>query len=129
MIRTIQDKINQLLMYFPVVVILGARPCGKTTLAKVLRPEWHYLELDNPTDFAVLHEHDPVFYLNHSNRNLIIDDAHSYPPVFDILQGVIYQHREERERFILTGSSNHPKTTSDAQGILTRKQTSARDPH
>ena len=50
--REIQDKINQLLTYFPVVVILGARQCGKTTLAKMLRPTWRYIDLDNPADFV-----------------------------------------------------------------------------
>ncbi len=106
MLREIQTKINQLLTYFPVVVILGARQCGKTTLAKMLRPDWHYLDLDNPADLAQLTTQDPVFYLNHYNQALIIDEAQSYPLIFDILRGVIDKNREEKGRFILTGSSS-----------------------
>ena len=104
--REIQDKINQLLTYFPVVVILGARQCGKTTLAKMLRPTWRYIDLDNPADFASFHDQDPVFYLNHYSEDLIIDEAQAYPPVFDILRGVVDQRREQKGRFILTGSSS-----------------------
>ena len=106
MLRAMHSKINQLLSYFPVVVILGARQCGKTTLAKMLRPHWHYLDLDNPADFARFSNQDPVFYLNHYNTDLIIDEAQAYPPVFDILRGVIDQDREQKGRFILTGSSS-----------------------
>lgn len=87
-------------------MILGARQCGKTTLAKMLRPDWRYLDFDNPADLAHFVEHDPVFFLNHYDRNLIIDEAPAYPPVFDILRGIIDQHRELKGRFILTGSSS-----------------------
>lgn len=106
MLRLMQNKINQLLTYFPVVVILGARQCGKTTLTKMLRPDWHYIDLDNPADFERFKTQDPVFYLNHYDQNLIIDEAQSYPAVFDILRGVIDKRREQKGRFILTGSSN-----------------------
>ena len=75
MIREAIAKINQCLEYFPVVVILGARQCGKTTLSQVLRPDWHYIDLDNPADFARFQAQDPVFYLNHYRENLIIDEA------------------------------------------------------
>ena len=104
--REIFDKINRLLTYFPMIVVLGARQCGKTTLVKMLRPDWHYIDLDNPADFANFNEQDPVFYLNHYHQDLIIDEAQAYPPVFDILRGVIDQNREQKGRFILTGSSS-----------------------
>ena len=98
MLRAIYHKINQLLTWFPVVVILGARQCGKTTLAKMLRPDWRYLDLDNPADLARFSNEDPVFYLHHYNRNLIIDEAQSYPPIFDILRGVVDQERNEKNQ-------------------------------
>ena len=81
--RILYDKINKLLTYFPAVVILGARQCGKTTLAKMLRPHWHYIDLDNPADFEQFQIQDPVFYLNHYHGDLIIDEAQAYPAVFD----------------------------------------------
>lgn len=106
MFRAMYDKINLLMTYFPVVVVLGARQCGKTTLAKMLRPDWHYIDLDNPADFEKFTLQDPVFYLNHYHQDLIIDEAQAYPPIFDILRGVIDNRREQKGRFILTGSSS-----------------------
>ena len=106
MIREALIKINQCLEYFPVVVILGARQCGKTTLSKALRPNWDYIDLDNPADLARFQLQDPAFYLNHYHENLIIDEAQAYPPIFDILRGVIDQNRNQKGRFILTGSSS-----------------------
>jgi len=106
MMRAMYEKINRLLSYFPVVVILGARQCGKTTLAKMLRPDWHYIDLENPADFELFQAQDPVFYLNHYNKDLIIDEAQAYPAVFDILRGVIDNNRDQKGRFILTGSSS-----------------------
>lgn len=100
------DKINHLLNYFPAVVILGARQCGKTTLAKALRPSWRYIDLDSPADLARFQEQDPSFYLHHYDHDLIIDEAQAYPAVFDILRGVIDEKREWKGRFILTGSSS-----------------------
>jgi uncharacterized protein len=104
--REVFEKINQLLGYFPAVVILGARQAGKTTLAKALRPEWRYLDLDNPADLSQLMNQDPVFYLNHYSQDLIIDEAQSYPEIFNILRGVIDSNRTQKGRFILTGSSS-----------------------
>ena len=117
MFRSMYNKINLLMTYFPVVVILGARQCGKTTLAKMLRPDWHYIDLDNPTDFETFTTHDPVFYLNHYHQDLIIDEAQAYPPIFDILRGVIDRHREKKGRFILTGSSS-PELLKQATNSL-----------
>lgn len=106
MIRVISTKINGLLKYFPIVVILGSRQCGKTTLSKMLRPDWHYIDLDNPVDLERLQSQDPVFYLNHYSENLIIDEAQAFPAIFDILRGIVDQRREQKGRFILTGSSS-----------------------
>lgn len=37
--RNLQAKIDALLKVFPAILILGARQTGKTTLAKICRPE------------------------------------------------------------------------------------------
>lgn len=102
--RNLTNKINSLLKLFPAVGILGARQCGKTTLAQSLEPVWYYLDLQNPQDFDRL-TRDPVFFFEQHPTQLIIDEAQTYPPLFPILRGQIDQHRDEKNRFILTGSS------------------------
>ena len=41
--RNLHKKLTKLLDLFPVVVILGTRQCGKTTLAKTVGPDWKYV--------------------------------------------------------------------------------------
>ena len=52
--RNIEAKLNDLMEYFPVVIILGVRQCGKTTLAKLLRPDWKYIDLERGRDLAFI---------------------------------------------------------------------------
>lgn len=99
------SKINQLLEHFPAVVILGARQVGKTTLAKQLRPNWHYWDLEKPSDHDRI-INDPEFFFRQYPSQLILDEAQQLPLIFNILRGVIDQNRAEKGRFIITGSSS-----------------------
>jgi len=44
-------RILKLLDTFPVTAILGARQCGKTTIARNINHD-HYFDLENPIDMA-----------------------------------------------------------------------------
>ena len=103
--RNIAKKIRYLLENFPVVTILGARQTGKTTLSKQLCPDWHYIDLEKPGDYELIAD-DPEFYFSRYPRNLIIDEAQELPVLFNILRGVIDANRNEKGRFIITGSSS-----------------------
>ena len=54
-LRSLQETALSALKTFPVVVILGPRQVGKTTLAKILlkkqKKETHHLDLENSTDY------------------------------------------------------------------------------
>ena len=45
--RNLEDRVNRLLDVFPVVMLLGARQAGKTTLSRRVRPDWRYVDLEN----------------------------------------------------------------------------------
>lgn len=45
--RNIESKINDLLDMLPLVVTLGSRQSGKTTLAKKIRKNWSYFDLES----------------------------------------------------------------------------------
>ncbi len=97
-------KIEELLANFPVVAILGPRQCGKTTLARSLRPNWRYMDLERPSDFAELS--DPENFFANYSKEVIFDEAQRSPLLFQVLRGVIDAKREQVGRFILTGSSS-----------------------
>jgi predicted AAA+ superfamily ATPase len=103
--RNIGEKINDLLAFFPVVIILGVRQCGKTTLARMLRPNWHYFDLERSRDFDFV-TRDFDFFIKEHPHSVIIDEAQRHPLLFQELRSVIDRDRKNKNRFLLTGSSS-----------------------
>lgn len=103
--RHIEYKTNRLLEMFPVVAIIGARQCGKSTFVKNLRPQWKYYDLESPDHYQLI-SNDPVSFFNINDRDLIINEAQQYPDLFKVLRGIIDQKHQQKGRFILTGSSS-----------------------
>jgi predicted AAA+ superfamily ATPase len=103
--RNLETKINNLMRYFPVVIILGVRQCGKTTLAKLLRPNWEYFDLERSRDFDFV-TRDFEFFIKEHPHSIIIDEAQRYPELFQELRGVVDRDRKNKNRFLLTGSSS-----------------------
>ena len=103
--RHLEAKIKKLLDYFPVVIILGARQCGKTTLAKKLKPDWQYFDLERTRDFDFV-TRDFEFFIKEHAHSIIIDEAQRYPALFQELRSVVDRDRKHKNRFLLTGSSS-----------------------
>ncbi len=103
--RNIQERLEQALKRFPVVVILGARQSGKTTLARMARPDWNYFDLERGSDFDLI-TRDFDFFFNQYSSRLIIDEAQLSGDLFRELRGVVDADRMHKGRFLLTGSSS-----------------------
>ena len=103
--RNQEKEIHRLLEVFPVVLILGVRQCGKSTIAKMVRPEWKYFDLENTRDYDYITS-DIGFFLKENSRQVIIDEAQELPELFRNLRGVIDSDRKSNNRYILTGSSS-----------------------
>lgn len=103
--RNLEAKVNSLLNYFPVVIILGVRQCGKTTLAQMLRPEWRYFDLERGRDYDFITS-DLEFFFKEHPHSIIIDEAQRYPSLFQELRGIVDRDRRRKNRFLLTGSSS-----------------------
>jgi predicted AAA+ superfamily ATPase len=103
--RYLADKINTLLSMFPVVALIGARQCGKSTLVRQLRPGWKYYDLESPDDYQLISS-DPVTFFAMEPGRVIIDEAQQFPEIFAVLRGVIDNDRKRKNRFLLTGSSS-----------------------
>lgn len=103
--RNLIPKCNELLGYFPCLLIYGSRQCGKTVLSRMLRPDWVYFDLENPQTFDKIHD-DLNFFFKQNNTDIIIDEAQLSPQLFQTLRGVVDEQRSLNNRFILTGSSS-----------------------
>ena len=103
--RNHMGKANRFLENFPVLLLLGVRQCGKSTLAKMVRPGWKYYDLGNSRDFDYISS-DIDFFFKENNGQIILDEAQELPGLLKNLRGVIDANREQKDRFILTGSTS-----------------------
>jgi predicted AAA+ superfamily ATPase len=103
--RNLSAKVAEYLEMFPVVVLLGSRQCGKTTLGRMVCPDWAYFDLENSNDFDLI-TRDFAFFFNEHPDSTLIDEAQTSPDLFKELRGVIDRDRTKKGRYILTGSSS-----------------------
>lgn len=108
--RDIATEIVDLLRESPAVVLTGPRQVGKTTLALAIaddRPAI-YLDLESEADRARLAEPE-LYFADHVDELLILDEIQRLPGLFEVLRGVIDQGRREgkgKGRFLLLGSAS-----------------------
>ncbi|WP_229599612.1 ATP-binding protein [Runella rosea] len=102
--RHLASKINTLLEKYPIVSITGPRQSGKTTLAKMVRPDYQYVSLENLSirQFA---QSDPQGFLTQYQDGVILDEVQYVPELFSYLQ-VYTDERNRKGEYILTGSQN-----------------------
>ncbi len=103
--RNLIQKVSDYLEMFPVVVLLGPRQCGKTTLSRMVSPMWSYFDLENGDDFDLI-TRDYSFFFREHPESVILDEAQASPTLFKELRGVIDNNRNQKGRYILTGSSS-----------------------
>ena len=96
----IQPLIRDRLAHYPAVALVGARQCGKTTLARALGGR--YCDLEQESDRLRLDLEWES--LAAGNQLVILDEAHSWPQVFARLRGTIDRDRRRAGRFLLLGS-------------------------
>lgn len=89
---------------FPVVLVVGPRQCGKTTLVRNALPTFQHLDLERAQDLARISADIPGFFAGNS-RALAIDEAQRLPEIFAALRPVI-DERRGMGRFVLTGSAS-----------------------
>lgn len=104
--RNIQEKLLHYLSIFPVVLLMGARQTGKTTLVRnlSLSQKLSFLTFDDPSLFRAAKE-DPIGFLKQQSKPLIIDEVQRVPELFVAIKYLVDQ--EDRVgQFLLTGSAN-----------------------
>ncbi len=103
--RAAETLLAEYLAAFPCVAILGVRQCGKTTLLGSLPSGWRVFDLERRADHAII-ARDPDTFFRLNPRGVAIDEAQQLPALFPALRVAIDEHRGEKGRFVLTGSSS-----------------------
>ena len=103
--RAAESLLREYLATFPCVAILGVRQCGKTTLLGALPRGWTVFDLERRADHTTI-ARDPDTFLRLHPRRVAIDEAQQLPSLFPALRVAIDAHRQEKGRFVITGSSS-----------------------
>ena len=96
---SILSALNNALSRSRVVVLVGPRQSGKTTLARELLEEdsVNYFDLENPASLARLDE--PMTALKPLNKLIIINKIQRQPNLFPILR-ILTNHKNTPARFL-----------------------------
>jgi len=116
--RTMQDHLLNLAKGFPVITITGPRQSGKTTLAKMAFPDYHYIDLEIMQNRMMLKE-DPQALLSDPRGRYIIDEFQYVPEVLSIVKGMVDSSALVHQ-FILTGSNHFVMMQGLSQSLAGR---------
>ena len=125
--RDLEQRLIQSLKNMPVVVILGPRQAGKTTLAldlakNTLGKPIHYLDLELDSDLAKLD--DAESYLRRfENQLLVIDEVQRKPELFPVLRALVDLRKRNGERaghFLLLGSASRDLLQQSSESLAGR---------
>ena len=100
--RDIETELKTLAGQYPVVTVSGPRQAGKTTLCRIVFPEYNYCNLELP-EHRQLAADDPRALLAAFPPPVIIDEIQRVPELLSYIQ-VITDELDQPGRFILTGS-------------------------
>ncbi|HOK65963.1 MAG TPA: ATP-binding protein [Anaerohalosphaeraceae bacterium] len=102
--RTVERKLKEASISYPVIAITGPRQSGKTTLARKVFPDYRYLSLEEP-DQAHIAQEDPRGFLSQSTDPMILDEVQRVPKLLSYIQTIVDLDNRPG-RFVLTGSHN-----------------------
>ena len=116
------DAVKQALKQRRVLILAGARQCGKTTLAKYLASsDTIYRTLDS-TQLLEAALSDPEGFISHDNELMIIDEIQRAPMLLQAIKKNVDEN-QKYGRFLLTGSANIqslPGVTESLAGRVTK---------
>ncbi|MBD3236508.1 MAG: AAA family ATPase, partial [Candidatus Eisenbacteria bacterium] len=103
----------------PIVALLGARQCGKTTLSgMVARGQTATtFDLESPQDLARLQ--NPELALSATEGLVIIDEIQRKPELFEVLR-VIVDRQRTPGRFLILGSASPQLTSGVSESLAGR---------
>ncbi|OHB69326.1 MAG: hypothetical protein A2W23_03730 [Planctomycetes bacterium RBG_16_43_13] len=105
-----------------IVMLIGPRQCGKTTLSRDLaEPDsLNYFDLEDPTGLARLDE--PMTALRHLKGLVVIDEIQRRPELFPVLR-VLADRKPLPSRFLILGSASRDLLRQSSESLAGRVET------
>jgi hypothetical protein len=117
-LRDQASALSRLLRTFPAVLVYGPRQSGKSTLLRAALSGWPLVDLERPSDLALVEADLEGFLAAHGER-LAIDEAQRMPAVFPALRHQI-DRSNKKGRFVLTGSADPALVRSVSESLAGR---------
>jgi hypothetical protein len=117
-----QALANHFSKYNEVLVLLGARQVGKTTILKRMFPEAHYLVVDNEPIKNALERYDPAVYrqlLDTNSGLVVVDEIHKLSDPGRAAK--IFYDQLPEYKLIITGSSAFDIKNKASESLAGRK--------
>jgi uncharacterized protein len=118
---SILDALNRALARSRVVVLVGPRQCGKTTLARQLLDEEsvNYFDLEDPAGLARLDE--PMTALRSLRGLVVIDEVQRRPDLYPVLR-VLADRSDLPARFLILGSASGDLLRQTSESLAGRME-------
>jgi len=116
--REIQKELISLSREYPVITITGPRQAGKTTLVRMVFPDYSYCNLEHP-EIREIARSDAKALFNIYKTPVIIDEIQRVPHLLSFIQ-VMVDAKPEKGSFILTGSNQLSLHESVSQSLAGR---------
>lgn len=117
------QKIDKLFNSHKAIGLLGARQCGKTTLAKMYARtlpksiEIHFFDLEDPVDLEKLQ--NPIISLKPLSGLIIIDEIQRRPELFPMLR-VLLDNESPRQQYLILGSASRELIRQSSESLAGR---------
>jgi predicted AAA+ superfamily ATPase len=108
-------EIRNLIESFQVVAILGARQCGKTTLAKQIKYD-HYFDLENPRDIVQMQQ--PQLALEDLSGLIVIDEIQRTPDLFPLIRYLVDDNPDQK--YLILGSASKDLIRQSSESLAGR---------
>lgn len=118
--RLATERLRDLARRFPVVVILGARQVGKTTLARSAFPRLPYLDCEDPATATSMRDDARFVLASREQGGLVVDEAQAVGSVFAAIRGLVDEDRSRMGRFIVLGSAQPALVRGAAESLAGR---------
>ena len=117
--RDIGPELESVARSFPVLVLVGPRQVGKTSLLERTFPGHGYVPLDLASN-AEMAETRPADFLNRYPPPVVLDEIQYAPAVFRQIKTTVDRRKGENGLFVLAGSQHFPLVQSVADSLAGR---------